>query len=219
MIHLRIYFTFILLSIVGINTSSAQTAGSPGADEAFFRAVANDDARTVSSMFLRGIDPNSVDAKGQLALNIALREGNTKVVAQFLAHPDLKVNLANALGETPLMMAALKGEVDWMRKLLDRGAEVDRPGWAPLHYAASGPGTAAVQLLLERGATLDARSPNGTTPLMMAAKYGAIDAAHLLVERGADAKLRNELDFDAAAFARQAGRDRLADHLAARAAR
>lgn len=219
MINLRILFKSLVLLFVGINVSCAQTPPGPAADEAFFRAVANDDAGTVSSMFLRGVDPNSVDAKGQLALNIALREGNTKVLAQLLAHPDLKVNLANAHGETPLMMAALKGEVDWMRKLLDRGAEVQREGWSPLHYAASGPGTAAVQLLLERGAALNARSPNGTTPLMMAAKYGAIDAARLLLERGADASLRNELDLDAAAFARQAGRERLAEQIAARAAR
>jgi ankyrin repeat protein len=212
--HFMKLLKFVVLFIVTAGFSQAQTATGSAAEEAFFRAVANDDAGTVSTMFLRGVDPNSVDPKGQLAVNIALREGNARVLARFLAHPDLKVNLANAAGETPLMMAALKGELDWMRKLLDRGAEVVREGWSPLHYAASGPGTEAVQLLIERGAALDARSPNGTTPLMMAAKYGAIDAARLLLARGADPKLRNELGLDAAEFARQAGRERLAEQLA-----
>ncbi len=74
-------------------------------------------------------------------------------------------------------------------------------------------------LLLDRGAPIDARSPNGTTPLMMAARYGSERSVELLVRRGADLRARNQLDLGAADFAREAGREALARQLAAAAAR
>ena len=76
-------------------------------------------------------------------------------------------------GMTPLMMAALKGNIAGVKMLLERGAQVNKSGWSPLHYAATGPEPDLVRLLLERGADVDAASPNGTTPLMMAANYGS----------------------------------------------
>lgn len=189
------------------------------ADDPFFRAVANDDASTMSTLFLRGTDPNMRGPKGQLALVLALQANNERALDQLMSHPDIKIDLANDNGETPLMMAALRGQVAWMQKLLARGAQVQRNGWSPLHYAASGPSVAAVQLLLERGAPLNALSPNGSTPLMMAARYGAEDSARLLLKAGADASLRNEQQLQATDFAKATGRDRLAADLAQAAAR
>ncbi len=195
-------------------------AGVParaGSFEDFFHAVAVDDARTASALLARGFDPNAVDEKGQPALFLALRDESAGVVALLVRHPDLRPDSANALGETPLMMAALRGRREWAEALLARGARVDREGWTPLHYAASGPGASVVALLLERGAVVDARSPNGSTPLMMAARYGTEEAVDLLLARGADPRLRNQRDLDAAAFARGAGRDALARRLEAAA--
>jgi ankyrin repeat protein len=74
------------------------------------------------------------------------------------------IDAANANGETPLMMAAMRGQVAWVQRLLERGAKVNREGWTPLHYAAAGPSVPVIELLLTRGAAIDARSPNGTTP-------------------------------------------------------
>ena len=184
-----------------------------GAYEDFFRAVELDDARTVTQLLQRGFDPNTPDPQGQVGLFLALRGGSEQVARVLLAHPDLKVDAANSSEETPLMMAALRGELEPARRLLDRGAKVERPGWTPLHYAASGPNPALVRLLLDRGSPIDARSPNGTTPLMMAARYGTEDATAMLLERGADASLRNQLDLGAVDFARAAGRESLAKRL------
>ncbi|MFO1271887.1 MAG: ankyrin repeat domain-containing protein [Rubrivivax sp.] len=184
-----------------------------GSFEDFFRAVPLDDARTVGALLARGFDANAVDEKGQPALFLALRDGADKVIALLLEQPDLRVDQPNALGETPLMMAALRGRLEWSRTLLARGAAVNREGWAPLHYAASGPEPAVVALLLERGAALEARSPNGSTALMMASRYGSEASVDLLLARGADARLRNQAGLDAAAFARGAGRESLARRL------
>ena len=100
------------------------------------------------------------------------------------------------------MMAALRGQLDWARRLLERGAKVHQAGWSPLHYAATGPEPKIVALLLDRGAPIDAPSPNRTTPLMMAARYGAEASVDLLLARGADKRLRNDRDLDAARLCR-----------------
>lgn len=204
-----------LQCLVAISIFSAHA----GSSDEFFRAVVNDNTATMSTLLLRGTDPNQAGEKGQLPLILALQEGSDKAVAALLAHPGIRIDQANTAGETALMMAALKGRVDWMKQLLRRGAAVNRAGWTPLHYAASGPSLEAMTLLLDRRAELNARSPNDTTPLMMAARYGAVDAAGLLLRRGAHARLANAQNLEAADFARMAGRDQLAAELASRAAR
>ena len=135
------------------------------------------------------------------------------VVKALLASPRIDVDLANEQGETPLMMAALRGNLEMAKTLIERGAKIDKAGWTPLHYAASGPSPAMVAFLLDRGAAIEALSPNNTTPLMMAARYGAIDSADLLRQRGADLARRNQRELNAADFAKGAGRDDLAARL------
>jgi uncharacterized protein len=184
-----------------------------GAYEDFFKAVSLDDAAGVQRLLQRGFDPNTVDESGQGGLFLAMREGAFKVADVLLKAPGLKVDQANGSGETALMMAALRGHGDWLPRLVAQGAGIEREGWTPLHYAATGPEPRTVAWLLERGARVDVRSPNGTTPLMMAARYGTEDAVDHLLRQGADARLRNQLDLTAADFARLAGRERLAERL------
>ena len=146
-----------------------------------------------------------------------MREGSFNVAQALLAHPNIRVDQPTPSDETPLMMACIKGHLEWAQKLLDRSAAINRPGWTPMHYAASGTELRLVTLLLDRGANIDAPSPNRSTPLMMAARYGPQDAAELLLQRGANAKLRNDLQLNAADFARAAGREQLALRLEAAA--
>jgi ankyrin repeat protein len=159
------------------------------------------------------MDPNALDPRGQHGLFLALRGGSGKAFRTLLQHPDIRVDASNANGESPLMMAALRADLDAMKALIARGAQVARPGWTPLHYAASSPSAAPVRLLLDQGATVDARAPNGNTPLMLAARYGHEDSVNLLLERGADRSLRNERKLDAADYARLDGREAVAQRL------
>ena len=184
-----------------------------GAYEDFFRAIELDDAGRLRELLARGMDPNTLDPKGQHGLFLALRGGSAKAVQALLEHSDTRIDSTNAVGETPLMMAALRANVEAMRTLMARGAAVDRPGWTPLHYAASSPSAAPVKLLLERGAAVDARSPNGNTALMLAARYGSEDSVALLLAKGADRKLRNDRNQTAADTARLDGRESLARQL------
>jgi hypothetical protein len=185
---------------------------------AFFRAVNVDDERAVKRWIDAGGDPNKANPQGQPALSLALRDEAYKVAALLLAQPTIRIDAPNAAGETALMLAALRGQAEWVRRLVSQGAAINREGWTPLHYAASGSATDVVRWLVEQGAAIDARSPNRSTPLMMAARYGASESVDWLVARGADIRLRNDRDMTAADFARSAGRDAIAQQLGALAA-
>ncbi|MDE2416107.1 MAG: ankyrin repeat domain-containing protein [Comamonadaceae bacterium] len=180
-----------------------------GAYEDFFKAIELDNGAAVANLLRRGFDPNALDPRGQPALVLALREDSRKAATALIAAKDLKVEERNAKDESALMMAALRGNLAAARALIDLDADVNKTGWTPLHYAASG-GTpdapAMVKLLLEESAYIDAASPNGTTPLMMAVRYGQGDVARLLVDEGADPMLKNQLGLTALDFARQADR-------------
>lgn len=176
----------------------------------FFRAVKIDYPGEVLRLVQKGFDPNAISEDGQPALLLALREESEKVVEVLVAMPQVNIEVRNEAGETPLMMAALKGNTVAMKQLIARGAQVQHPGWAPLHYAATQGGMEGIELLLAHGANLEARSPNGTTPLMMAARYGSEEATLLLLRRGASREVRNDKGLTAVDFARLAQRPDLA---------
>jgi uncharacterized protein len=182
-------------------------------NEEFFIATKIDNDRTVRELLNKGFDPNTPSTKGDVALVLAMKEEAPKVATALLAHPKIQVDAANQAGETALMMAALKGNEEWVRRLIERGAQINRQGWTPLHYAATGAQTKLVVLLLDKGADIEAPSPNGTTPLMMAARYGSQQSASLLLARGAKARVANHAGLNAIEFARGAGRDKLVSEL------
>lgn len=187
----------------------AISSANAGAFEDFFAATRRDDESTVVKLVLRGFDLNTRDEQGNHALLVAIREGSLKVADFLLEQPLVQVEARNPRGESPLMMAAIKGHLPLAKRLIERKAEVNKPGWAPLHYAASNPepvGLELVRLLLEHHAYIDAESPNKTTPLMMAAQYGSPAVVQLLLEEGADATLKNEQNLTALDFAQRAER-------------
>ena len=206
---MRIYLKYLFYLLIGIGVSSANA----GAYDDFFKAVIRDDVAWLRSLLQQGVDPNSRDPKGYPALTLALRRESPGAFALLLEHPATDVNALNAAGESALMLAAIAGDLESSQRLLARGARVDGPGWTPIHYAASGPNTRLVELLLSRGASLEAEAPNGTTALMLAAQTGPEATVELLLRRGADARRRNQRDLQAADFARLGGRDWLADRL------
>lgn len=216
MLNLKLWFQKVLQAAVTIAVFSlAPMPSKAGAYEDFFKAIEMNDGRTITNLLRRGFDVNSASETGQTPLFLALRGDAHEAVAALLAAPDLKVDQANEAQETALMMAALRGHLQWCQRLVDRGAAVNRDGWAPLHYAATGPTPTAVSFLLSRGAQVNALSPNGTTPLMMAARYGNEASVDVLLAAKADPTARNQKDLTAADFARDGGRQALASRLAA----
>lgn len=194
---MRNQFKNLIYLFVFIGLSSARA----GSYEDFFLALEADNPVVIGQLLERGFDPNTPNPNGVPALMAALKVSAPNVAALLVRHPDLKVEVRNAQDESPLMLAALRGYAELCALLIERDADVNKSGWAPLHYAATASHIAVMQLLLDQHAYIDAASPNGSTPLMMAAMYGNASAVKLLLEAGADPTIKNDLGLTAIDFA------------------
>lgn len=208
MINCFKYFIYLYV-LFGVSISHS------GSFDDFFIAVKRDDPATIENLLRRGFDPNTPNPDGQYGLYLALREPSLRVAQVLLDWPQTRVETRNRADESPLMMAALKGLTDMARRLIARGADVNKTGWTPLHYAATGGHQTLIAMLLDAHAYIDAESPNGTTPLMMAAQYGSTGSVRQLLEAGADASIKNQLGLSAQDFAFRAQRQEVADLIAA----
>jgi uncharacterized protein len=192
---------FIYLIVIAISFAAHSDSFND-----FFRAVRADNASGVKSLLNRGFDPNTRDEHGQTGLLIAVKEPSPKVIQVLLDSPKTDVEARNSKDESPLMLAAIKGQQDIVTKLIERDADINKPGWTPLHYAATNGHIEIMKQLLDKDAFINAQSPNGTTPLMMASMYGSITAVKLLLDEGADPLMKNEQGMTAADFAKRANR-------------
>jgi ankyrin repeat protein len=208
---MRKYFRFLAHLLLAFGLSFAFA----GSYEDWFSAVKRDEPGTLRTLLQRGFDPNTPDPAGRPGLFIALSEGAVKAAEVLVDWPKTQVEWRNARDESPLMIASLRGHKEIVRKLIARDAHVNKPGWAPLHYAATAGHLEIMLMLLEEHAFIDAESPNRTTPLMMAAHYGSPQAVKLLLEAGADPLVKNELGMTAIDFARRANRKDAAELIAA----
>jgi len=146
---------------------------------------------------------------------LAMQKSSRKVAEVLMEWKTTNLSIHNPKMETPLMLAAITNQLDWAKKLIERGADVNQKGWTPLHYAATKGNIEIMRLLIENHAYLDAESPNGTTPLMMASHYGTPMATKLLLEEGADPRIKNQLGINALEFARKANKPESMQYLEA----
>lgn len=167
-------------------------AEAPGAVLFGVRVEAGDIDR-VRAWLDAGLDPDFVADRVGTGLMIAAWNGNIPMMELFVAR-GADVNRSNALGEQALMHAAWRGHTEAAKWLLAHGAQANRPPqhWSALHYAAYAGNPDMAQLLLDHGADINARSPNGSTVLMMAVYEGHEALAGSLVERGAERTARND---------------------------
>jgi ankyrin repeat protein len=97
----------------------------------------------------------------------------------------------SAPADARLSLAAMEGDIETVRALIDQGADVNAPqgdGTSALHWAASRNDLAMTELLLEAGADVSARTRLGEmTPLFMAARSGNASIIEALAEAHADA--------------------------------
>ena len=121
----------------------------------------------------------------------------------------IDVNVKDALGRTPLHIAAKKGYADVVTFLVERGAKVnitDTEGNTPLILIIHKTGNLEITgRLLERGAAVNMQNRTGETALMYAAWHGHPGIVQLLLENRADATLKNRQGNTALALAESKG--------------
>lgn len=171
--------------------------------DTMIKAVKFDDIKEVNKQLANGMDPNMTDDQGMPLLVLAAREKSDKVAEALAANPKANIGIQDKAGENAMMLAALNGDLPMVQMLISKDAEVNKKGWAPLHYAAANGHDDIVKLLLDHSAYVDAGSPNGTTPLMMAARGGHVSTVKLLLDNGADLNVKNQIGMNALDFAKQ----------------
>lgn len=147
---------------------------------------------------------NVVAANGCTALTDACNDGYVDVVRVLLS-AGADASLVSHAGWTPAMNAAFKGHTDVLVTLLTLppagssiiSTNVDFPGpddWTALHFAATRGRAAAIRVLLDHGADINARSISDYTPLFLVCRGGHAGLIQTLLDAGAD--LASSLDRD-----------------------
>ncbi len=143
-----------------------------------------------TSSFRRPEVPPAVAAE----IHEAVRVGDLDKVRGLLDGSPGAVDAADAIGQTPLHLAAASGNVALVDLLLSRGADIRalcRDGRNLLHSAASGGLVGLMERLVREGFPVDGPDRYGRTPLLRAAQAGSVRAAEFLIARGADVKSRD----------------------------
>jgi len=165
-------------------------------------------APIVEALIKAGAEVNFKNPSGETPLMAAARSGKVDA-AKLLVDAGADLNAKETWGgQNALMWAAAQGQADMLKYLASKGAKLDergkvnqwerkiiaepRPkdmnkgGFAALHYAAREGCAACVQNLLTAGADPDVEDPDRMTPLLLALMNMHYDTAAVLVKGGAD---------------------------------
>ncbi|MVW79913.1 ankyrin repeat domain-containing protein [Bordetella sp. 02P26C-1] len=209
--YLRACAAALAISVAPVGMAQAAQPDSVPGNWWFY--IHNDKASDLQALLRQGANPNVLYKNGQPALMRAVVDGAWNVFDVLAADPRTDLNAVNPANETALMYLAVAGDTERARKLINRGAQVNRLGWTPLHYAASKGHIQTAKLLLAHNAMVNAPSPEGTTPIMMAALSGNREMVKLLMDAGADVTTRNLKGQNAADWAYTAKQGKLGDEL------
>ncbi len=148
------------------------------------------------------LDAGSLDARLFECVRIACltKSAQACVEADALILQGANVNAVDALGTTPIMLAAIFGRGDLIRMLIETSREALKPVNIDKHSHVTALALAsacvvrhfqqggAAAALLDLGADKDSADANGVTPLMLAVMTNNLPAAEALLRDGADVK-------------------------------
>ncbi|QLH50761.1 MAG: ankyrin repeat domain-containing protein [Candidatus Accumulibacter cognatus] len=162
-----------------------------GVYEDMEEALISGDTPWAIQLINRGMDVNSVDALGNTLLMQTVQRSNMDFF-DYLLKRRARINSRNRNGETALSLAAYKGKLPFVKRLVEAGADVNLYGWPPLIYASFNGHAAVVDYLLKKGAEVNATTANGSTALLFAARFGHLEVVELLLQNNADPNIANE---------------------------
>lgn len=168
-----------------------------------------------------GADAALVDTHLQTPVHDAAQRFDERVLRAF-CRANVNLNLRNAVGHTPLMVAASNANTDVLLVALDApGANLDVQASerkTVMHVAAVGMSELAIQRLVARGAAVDAHDVQLRTPLHDAARFGFAPVVAALLDAGANVTAVDSSGFGVCHFAARNRRSEVLELLLARGA-
>jgi len=157
-------------------------------------AAWNGHPKACEALLKAGANPLVVNKNGWNALHSAAGYGRHEVIPVFAAYKQL-LNAKATNGNTPLLVAAIDGHPKACEALLKAGANplvVNKDGWNALHCAAEYGKHEVIPLFATYKQLLNAKTPNGNTPLHLAAWKGHAKACEALLKAGANPLVVNK---------------------------
>nr|XP_027216528.1 transient receptor potential channel pyrexia-like isoform X2 [Penaeus vannamei] len=154
-------------------------------------AVRRGDVSRVSSILDDNPDLSAVPGPHSLLHSAVDSEGDCTALLRKLLDAGVPPDTQSLATIGALHLAAMKRCCNCMKQLLDSGADVDLKDIqdrTPLFYAVNhtrGGSGQCIQLLLEKGSSVNATCEGRITPLHVAAEVGNVTAAQLLLKAGA----------------------------------
>lgn len=153
--------------------------------------------KLISTLLQHGALLTLEDSAGDTALHLAAWAGNVEALSTLLkssTSADVDI-LSGRDAYSPLWCALSAHHIDAARLLLRHGARVSLRSvtgseMLPLHQAAVTSQSAMCELLLERGAQVDALDEGGSTALHYAAASGSEVCVNVLLRAGAEIGVR-----------------------------
>ncbi|KAA0164428.1 hypothetical protein FNF31_02352 [Cafeteria roenbergensis] len=154
---------------------------------ALMLSAAGGHAEVVNMLLLRGADIAVENHAGFTALHHAIAQPNLDTVALLLDH-GTPLERAPEDGALALAYALVKGNLAAAALLLERGACMtsSEHELSAMQTAVESGLEGSVRLLLDHGASVNARGFDGWTPLMHALCCPSDEVTDLLLDRGAD---------------------------------
>lgn len=161
------------------------------------------DEAKVRLLLDHGANVNASSIDGRTPAYQAASMGNAAAVLRVLLDKGAAPDAKTLNGQTPLMAAA-RGNLDSLRLLIARHAEVNArnaAGATALMAAAQTGRPEAVRLLLEKGADPNVKTKRNETALADAATAGNADTVKLLLDRDANVNVQDIRGYSALLYA------------------
>jgi ankyrin repeat protein len=175
-------------------------AGAPDSlqlNNFLFEAAHKGCAPALTRLLQAGASRLSRNREGDTALAVAARAGRGPIVAMLLASASPaergEIDMPDAHGSTPLMLAIHSGRPAVARMLLEAGASVgaiNAQGETALAEAAYADDEDIGERLLKKGAKADTLDRYGKAPICYAAARGAAGLVGALLDAGVDVNAR-----------------------------
>jgi ankyrin repeat protein len=150
-----------------------------------YRAVHAGDLDQIERHIFWGTDLDQPGPDGDYPLHVAARRARVVIADELLASgadPDVR----NAAGRTPLEVALVAGKTQVAEILLKRGAADDPQALLLLLVREGVSDRDSLELVVARGAEVDAHDDSGAAPLHIAVEQGNLVLVKRLVDLGGD---------------------------------